>query len=982
MQLLAQSSKVLEEGPHHRTLEVVYEMINELGEIQPETNKYTVVETSLNYWSPENNKFLPSSPSLELANGNALALKTRHQAIFSPDILDENGVVDLQMPDTKRLRFRCIGIAYAVPGIASVFIAETKSSNGELLGDREVVYPSAFEGLSADIRLRHEKASIEQDIILRRQLPPLNLFNLSTFADDLFVQVWTEFLETPTPEIHPREISTGRRTISDCYIDFGSMQIPSGKAFSLGDTATSTESIPVAKEWLKSDDGKIYLVESVPYRELQVHLEKLPAWTTAGRIDKNKLKDVAKKTTKRSKPQSVLVYDRKAPAKKTIQIASADTVKASREKGVVIDFIITSSQVSYTFLSSETYYVSGECVMTGTTTFSPGCILKFSPTNSPKLTINGPINWLGQAYAPVILTTRSDPVGDAIGGPAVADYHADVALNINATTANADAIISYVRIQGARKAIYFNGRSGHVVSHAQFVNCEEGITGASAEVALRNGLFTNVLSTFKGSSVLGRCEHLTVNSATWFNNNSLSTLYLTNSLLVNVGTRGTVASLDSVSEISSASGVFAGVGSGSHYLVDGTYRNSGNPIINAAFLKELRQKTTYPPIILTNAVLNSLVLSPQAQRDTDLPDRGWHYDPVDWFVNNLSLTNINLTLTNGVALGVFGIYGINLYHNAKLISEGNPLQMNRLFRYQSAQEQTNVWGQTAAAMALVQVQGATSYQPEILLRFTGLAMLPGSLNTKYFIRVGRYAPSKVSLSDCQIVGGVFSYSISEDPRGMTIAFTNNLFQSANVSIAQGYLDQIYGVTPTKAILRDNLFRKCTMTLEDYSHAWPWEIHDNLFDSSTIGVSGTTFVNSYNAFLNTTSWPNPGTGSQTLSSLAYESGPLSLYYLPQASSLINAGSRTASAATLYHFTTAAATQAKEAATQVDISFHPIALNASNLLFDYDSDGVPDYLEDRNGNGVFDTSLGEKDWQVYTSPNGFSSSLFLQLFTPLK
>ena len=34
----------------------------------------------------------------------------------------------------------------------------------------------------------------------------------------------------------------------------------------------------------------------------------------------------------------------------------------------------------------------------------------------------------------------------------------------------------------------------------------------------------------------------------------------------------------------------------------------------------------------------------------------------------------------------------------------------------------------------------------------------------------------------------------------------------------------------------------------------------------------------------------------------------------------------------------------------------------LPFDYDSDGIPDYLEDRNGNGVTDT--GETDWQSAT------------------
>src|SRR2546426_7420896 len=35
----------------------------------------------------------------------------------------------------------------------------------------------------------------------------------------------------------------------------------------------------------------------------------------------------------------------------------------------------------------------------------------------------------------------------------------------------------------------------------------------------------------------------------------------------------------------------------------------------------------------------ALPISPQAQRDTDVPDLGYHYSPLDYVVNGISLTN-------------------------------------------------------------------------------------------------------------------------------------------------------------------------------------------------------------------------------------------------------------------------------------------------------------------------------------------------------
>jgi len=96
-------------------------------------------------------------------------------------------------------------------------------------------------------------------------------------------------------------------------------------------------------------------------------------------------------------------------------------------------------------------------------------------------------------------------------------------------------------------------------------------------------------------------------------------------------------------------------------------------------------------------------------------------------------------------------------------------------------------------------------------------------------------------------------------------------------------------------------------------------------------------------------------------------------------LLNAGSTWATNVGLYHFTTTT-NQVKEAGTKVDIGAHFVALNPQlstlNPL-DTDGDGLPDYLEDYNGNGAVDS--GEINWQ--SSANGTTGVPGLQVFTPL-
>jgi len=94
--------------------------------------------------------------------------------------------------------------------------------------------------------------------------------------------------------------------------------------------------------------------------------------------------------------------------------------------------------------------------------------------------------------------------------------------------------------------------------------------------------------------------------------------------------------------------------------------------------------------------------------------------------------------------------------------------------------------------------------------------------------------------------------------------------------------------------------------------------------------------------------------------------------------------------------------KETNSVVDIGFHYVALDASGKPLDGDGDGLPDYFEDRNGNGTYDTgdisnwTVADTDgdgvsdfieWLQGRNPlvgatNDTNLTIKLRVFTPLK
>jgi hypothetical protein len=143
-------------------------------------------------------------------------------------------------------------------------------------------------------------------------------------------------------------------------------------------------------------------------------------------------------------------------------------------------------------------------------------------------------------------------------------------------------------------------------------------------------------------------------------------------------------------------------------------------------------------------------------------------------------------------------------------------------------------------------------------------------------------------------------------------------------------------------------------INDGTHTWTER--DNAFDGGDTYVDGNI---GHNAFLNGAS--NGGDIHNNITNtLTWQSGPLGQFYQATNSPLINAGSRTAVAAGLYHFTVTV-DQVKDSSTN-DIGYHFVALDGNNRPQDADSDGIPDYRENPSGGGT--VVSGETDWQSAT------------------
>ena len=983
-QITARAQKepvVVERDRDYQVLRRVIDETQDDGTVRSRTSEVVQLGTGMHYL--KDGEWLETKAEFQLFPGGAVAQQGPFQLIIAPDVSQE-GLIDVLTPDGKRLRASPRWLAYYEPGTGKAeIIAAVKPCQGQLVSPNVVVFFDAFDDVLAAIRYTYQPWGIEQEIVLLDPDPlkPVE-WGFNNPQGEVVLEMWSEFHEWPQPDKITNNAIDGR---GDVMLDFGQAQLGSGKAFPLGDEDTS---IPVFKAW-STVEQRQFLIEAVRQTDLEPLLVGIPKQAQRAKPGPGARNLAQRKPAQGRSGIIAQAKERERGRERRRESASIRPARDLLGQGISIDYSVVTSTTDLTLEAAKTYYVTNTVTLSGTTTIEGGTTVKFANiTNgtAPKFTINGAINCLTDQYRPAVFTGKDDnTIGETISGSSGTpgtNRYAQRVFEFNSIAQSYD--VHDVRIRYADKGFGQGGLSGvnYTVRNSQigYVNYAFYNFQAATVMAARNVLVHDALTgIMMQTTATNSLEHVTFHGIKDLRSSSSGIVALTNSLLICVtnnltfnGTNAVVTALDDT-------GIFATIGAGRHYLAASSpYRDSGITNINAKLAAERKRRTTYGPQILTNDFTADAVLYPLAQRDTDIPDLGYAYDPLDYLISNLTITNASVAASNGVAIGAFGANGLTLRSASKLISYGNPENMNRICAFYQVQEGPTNLGANLASVMKVGAESMATY-PELVARFTDFSMGNGS---PYFLQTDYAGLTRFSLRDCWVLGGALQFFPFGVP-AIPIGFTNNLVQGCSWTFNQGSSGS---TTPINLHFRNNLFYRGALTLTLTTPALAsWYVHDNLFISNTLSGNGCTNSNSgYYAVANPFT---PTLGSnKTLSSVSFQMGFLGPFYYPTngaagtLTDLVNAGSRSSPNAGLYHHTTAT-NQTKEASSTVDIGFHYIAANSFGLPVDSDGDGIPDWIEDVNGNGGVPDG-GETDWQGYNSLFGLSGTPGLQVFTPLK
>ena len=731
---------VVERGANHRIWQrTTYETTPDGRQI-PHIHKYNELATGMCF--QQNGQWVNSKEEIDiLPSGTAAATQGQHQAYFPGDIYQ--GVVELVTPDGIHLRSRPLGLSYD-DGNHTVLIAELKDSVGQLVGPNQVIYPDAFTDFKADLRYTYTKAGFEQDIVLREQPPAPEAYGLDTQTTRL--QVLTEFFGASDP-VQTVSVVNQQDGLQDTTLSFGQMKMIQGKAFSIADSAqtkatTRIKGVFVSKSW-QHLEGRTFLAEELPVQKIESQLEQLPVLANAVSAMNSPNSVRHKVSIARLLPPVRLVQ----AATNAVQLARVDF---SRERGVVLDYVtINSGEINYKFQGDTTYCVSGEYNLSGTTTFEGGTVIKSDYDGQIDIDANGAVNCQTAAYRPAVFTSVNDnTAGEQIGNGSPGFSDVFCFLNINCS----NTVLSNLRFSYTYNAILTGEYGGGSVNNldvwnSQFVNTDAAIScNETMNLGLHNVLIGNagldgdepIEFWYPGSLIAEQCTFDTTFPLIYGDGSDDTPAFLTNCIVTGacIGDGGEY-STQSVVVLASGSYEtnYQTVGAGCYYLATNSpYRNAGTRNISPALLAELRQKTTFPPIVYSNTTISTpWTFNPQAQRDTNnSPDLGYHYDPLDYVFGAMIATS-NLTFTAGTAAGWFynsngGTYGLAMGDSATAIFNGTVTVPCRWSRYNTVQEGGNGFWQFQSWLGGITGQSYSQAAPAIQAQFTICSMLNSEAN--------------------------------------------------------------------------------------------------------------------------------------------------------------------------------------------------------------------------------------------------------------
>lgn len=936
----------VQRGPHSRVWQCAVLQTNQAGEITTNSSFYTEIATGLCYLF--NGQYLDSVEQIDPVADGAQATQGRHQVHWAANGNTPGGAVNLTTPDGKTLLSTVFGLSYMDAATGSNVVLTQAQGSIAVINSNTVTYASAFSNLNADVLYTYRKAGLSQDVILKQQPPSPADYGLNPATS--YLQVITEFFNPPAPG---QTTVTNNGVADTRQIDFGDMKMGVGHAFLFQSDAGTVGGGSVLKNWT-TIENRTFLIESVSYASLSNFL---------GLLHSSLIKP------DKSRVRRTVSFDAPKP-RKVSAIKVAHPIKVaktmSKELSLNIDYELLSSTNNFTFQGDTTYLVSGLCNLSGTNILEGGTVIKYTNNTTAEIEVEA-IQCETAEYRPAVFSSMNDDsVGIQISGSTGnpwGDNAGNMALYFSDQTAN----LQNVRFSHLAAAVSFESGSGDdsqggylSMSDFQVVDCQQVVLSVGSTCNLFNGLVYDVGTLFgvyfDDGNNCGQAltaVNLTVHHCGSYAGDQTSYMYFTNCLFAEVTNVYTIPSFtftNSTYFLSNDTGLFQIVGAGAHYLVDDTYQNAGTTNIAPAQLAELQTKTVYPPVVVPAGwFTNDYTFFPQAQRDDSgsTVAIGYHYDPLDYALN-IAVSNAALTVLPGTALAMYGnYYGMGLWSGAILTSLGTATSPNYIVRYNTVQEQSNTNWETASwgESFLFNTEGVSA---PVSFRFTEWSVL--GQDGQFDAQGPNAYPA--AFQDCQFFGGTVTNT------AQTLLSTNCLFQRVNF-----VLNSVGATGPFSNTFCNNLFLEGELSFNHKTNndTGTWTFRDNLFDQTAITLIHTSSADSFsnNAYVTNCNFVS-GVGDVILSnSPAYEIGTLGGYYYPtNLTNLIHTGSRSAPAAGLYHYTVTT-NNAIEGTNTVSIGFHYVA-TTNGVPFDTNGDGIPDYLEDINGNGLVDS--GEIAWNV--------------------
>jgi hypothetical protein len=310
---------------------------NQSGEVITNLNSYAELSTGLCFL--QNGQYVDSVEQINIVGTGAEAVQGPCKVQWAADASTAGGAVQLTSPGGQQYSTRVYGLALIdVATGSNVLIAAITNSTGLLMGNNQIVYPSAFAGLQADIQDTYLLSGFEQNVILREQLPSAADYGLNPATT--WLEVLTQFFSPPAPLITTVETNG---LSDDVQLDFGDMGIGRGAAFLTPDPGSPAR-VNVSKRWEQTDDGSVFLIEEVPYIALTNLLQSLPAHASASKPSAN---------VRRTASLRSLLHDGKALPKSSGAIKVAQAVH--ERPGVTVDYsILTGSLTNYVFQGDTT----------------------------------------------------------------------------------------------------------------------------------------------------------------------------------------------------------------------------------------------------------------------------------------------------------------------------------------------------------------------------------------------------------------------------------------------------------------------------------------------------------------------------------------------------------------------------------------------------------------------------------------------------